>query len=406
MRDMARFVLVTVLGVFVTLGTVPGAGAQLPPIDDVTDPLEEAVEDTVDAVDTTVGTATGAVGGTGGGETGVVGGTGSGGTDVVEETTEDAAGSVTSSATDSASGTGATSGSVSGDDAGGSSSGTADRLRERGHAGARSQRAPNEGRGREPSARVAATRQEFSSTTAIFVPLLVQLTNDANRDGSYSDVEAAPVPDGDVLFQVRLENTGSNELAILAIRNASAVGRGDDDACGDLAGIRLAPGESTACRFTMTAFAPSKGERAVTVFEVDAADMADPSTTGTVTDTTVIKTENASVLGFFVRRGLDFLATTGARIPLLLAATIALAVAGALLIALGNRRRALQRATVRSTAPKGAHAGPRLAFHGPHHQLSRSRLPLRSAIRSAPEDSTDRRSPQAPDPVRGRSSPA
>ena len=396
---MARFVLVTVLGVFVTLGTVPGAGAQLPPIDDVTDPLEEAVEDTVEAVETTVGTATGTVGGTGGGETG------GGETDAVEETT-DAAGSVTSSATDSASGTGATSGSVSGDDGGGSSSGTSDRLRERGHAGARSQRAPNEGRAREPSARVAATRQEFFSTTLTFVPLLVQLTNDANRDGSYSDVEAAPVPDGDVLFQVRLENTGSNELAILAIRNASAVGRGDDDACGDLAGIRLAPGESTACRFTMTAFAPPKGERAVTVFEVDAADMADPSTTGTVTDTTVIKTENASVLGFFVRRGLDFLATTGARIPLLLAATIALAVAGALLIALGNRRRALQRATVRSTAQKGAHAGPRLAFRGPHHQLSRSRLPLRNAIRSAPEDSTDRKSPQSDRPVRERSSPA
>jgi hypothetical protein len=397
---MARFMLVTVLGVFVTLGTVPGAGAQLPPIDDVTDPLEETVEDTVEAVETTVGTATGAVGGTAGG------GTGGGETDAVEETTEDAAGSVTSSATDSASGTGATSGSVSGDDAGGSTSGTADRLRERGHARARSQRAPREGRAREPSARIAATRQEFSSTTAAFVPLLVELTNDANRDGSYSDVEAAPVPGGDVLFQVRLENTGSNELAILAIRNASAVGRGGEAACGDLAGIRLAPGESTACRFTMTAFAPPKGERAVTVFEVDAADVADPSTTGTMTDTTVIKTANASVLGFFVRRGLDTLATTGARIALLLAATMALAVAGALLIAMGNRRRALPPATVRSTAQTGAHAGPRLALRGPHHQLSRPRLTLRSAIRSAPEDSTDRRSPQAHPPARGRSSPA
>jgi hypothetical protein len=361
-REMARFLLVTVLGVFVTFATLPGAGAQLPPVDDVTDPLEEAVEDTVEAVETTVGTATGAVGGTGGGETGVVGGTGGGETDAVAETTEDAAGSVTSSATESTSGTGATSGSVSGGDAGGSASGTADRPRERGHAGARSQRAPNEGRAREPSARVAVTPQESSSTALTFVPLLVELTNDANRDGTYSDVEAAPVPDGDVLFQVRLENTGSNELAILAIRNAStSLGQGGDAACGDLAGIRLAPGESTACRFTMTAFAPPKGQRAVTVFEVDAADVADPSTTGTVTDTTVIKTENASVLGFFVRRGLDFLATTGARIPLLLAATLALAVAGALLIAMGNRRRALQRATVsidrsegrsRRTAPR------------------------------------------------------
>jgi hypothetical protein len=195
-------------------------------------------------------------------------------------------------------------------------------------------------------------------------------------------------------------------LAILAIRNASAAGRGGEAACGDLAGIRLAPGESTTCRFTMTAFAPPKGERAVSVFEVDAADMADPSTTGTVTDTTVVRTENASVLGFFVRRGLGFLATTGARIPLLLAATMVLTVSGALLIAMGNRRRALQRAAVRSTAQKAADAGPRLAFRGPHHQRSRPSLPLRSESRSAPEDSSDRRSPQAHRPARGISSPA
>ena len=184
---------------------------------------------------------------------------------------------------------------------------------------------------------------------ATYVPLLVRLTNDADGDGSYSDVEVAPVRDSDVPFQVQLENTGSNELAILAIRNASApLGQRTSAVCSDLSGVRLAAGESATCRFTVKAFAPPEGERAVIVLEVDAADAADPSATGTVTDPTVIRTEHGSVLGLFVRSGLDFLATTGARISILLAATLALVVSGTLLITIGNRRRALSSVSVRS----------------------------------------------------------
>jgi hypothetical protein len=174
----------------------------------------------------------------------------------------------------------------------------------------------------------------------VYVPLLVRLTNDADGDGSYSTSEAAPMPGADVPLQVRLENAGSNELAILAIRDAfpTSIGTGDDAACHGLAGTRLAPGESTVCRFTATEFAPPEGERVVTVLEVDVAETTDPSAVGTVTDTTVITT-GGSVLGLVIRRGLDVLATTGAHIAILMVGAVGLAAAGALFIRLSKRQR-------------------------------------------------------------------
>jgi hypothetical protein len=352
---MARLVLATVLTVFVTFGTTLGAWAQIPPLDETTDALEETVEGTVETVEETVGGTTEAVGGAGGGGS-IVGGGGTsgggGGTGGVQEEAESTAGSVIGSATGSTSGAAATSGGASGEDTAGSA-GTAEESQERGHAGPRSLRSPNETAARVASAQAStrAALEDLGSSfeAATYVPLLVRLTNDADGDGSYSDVEVAPVRDSDVPFQVQLENTGSSELAILAIRNASApLGQRDSAVCSDLPGVRLAPGESTTCRFTVKAFAPPQGERAVIVLEVDAADAADPSTTGTVTDPTVIRTEHGSVLGLFVRSGLDFLATTGARIGILLAATLALVVAGALLITVGNRRRAVSSVPVRS----------------------------------------------------------
>jgi hypothetical protein len=351
-REMTRLVLAAAVGVVALLSGMPGAGAQLPPVDEATDPIEEtveevgdtagqAVEDTVDTVEQT--------------------------TDAVSGTTQDAseaggdalqggdsatgqAGSVTGSISQTAGAAGTTTSGTSGgagQDPQGSSSGSADRPQGRGDAGSRLHRAPNSASQRGVSspriARIVAdTGQEAFSGALAYVPLVVRLTNDADGDGSYSDVEASALPRGDVPFQVRLENVGPNELAIVTIRDASPTPIDPDDSavCGDLAGIRLAPGEARACRFTVKGFAPPEGERAVTVFEVDVADTSDPSTVGTVSDTTVIRTGDGSVLGLFVRRGLDALASTGARIVLLVAGAIGLAAAGVWFIVLGNRRRA------------------------------------------------------------------
>jgi hypothetical protein len=201
---------------------------------------------------------------------------------------------------------------------------------------------------------------------AIYVPLLVRLTNDADGDGSFSDAETAGRPDEDVPFQVQLQNVGLNELAILAVRNVSPTPNGveEDSSCRDLTGIRLSPGESTMCRFTVGGLAPPAGERVVRLFEVDAVDTTDPSATGTVVDTTVIRT-GGSVLGEFVRRGLNALATTGARIAVLLVGAVGLAGVGGLFVLLGNRRGQPDRAARRWDSGNPRFPGASLRSRGP-----------------------------------------
>ncbi|MGH2545505.1 MAG: hypothetical protein ACRDHJ_01340 [Actinomycetota bacterium] len=331
---MTRLLVVTFVAVLAVFGGTPGAGAQIPPVDDVTDPIEETVEQVEEVVEQTVDD----------------------GKQTIQDTIEDTKGS-TEQTTEAVTGTtdpisdtvggkdgaGAATGTM-GQSSGGSSSPAATEPRGRGSGRSRTQGSPHGTAGAGVASarvtRVVSKTGGASSGALVYVPLLVRLTNDADGDGSYSTSEAAPMPGADVPLQVRLENAGSNELAILAIRDASPtpIRTGDDAACRDLAGIRLAPGESTVCRFTATEFAPPEGERVVTVLEIDVADTTDPSAVGTVTDTTVITT-GGSVLGLIIRRGLDVLATTGAHIAILMSFAVGLAAAGALLIRLANSQR-------------------------------------------------------------------
>ncbi|MGH2655768.1 MAG: hypothetical protein ACRDIZ_03580 [Actinomycetota bacterium] len=329
---MTRLLVVMLVAVLAVFGGTPGAGAQIPPVDDVTDTVEETVEQVEEVVEETVDDGEQTIEDT---------------IESTEQTTEAVAGTadpishtVGGNAED---GTGTATDTV-GQSSGGSPSPGATEPRGRRSGRSRTQGSPNGTAGAGvASARVTRVVSETggaSSGALVYVPLLVRFTNDADGDGSYSTSEAAPMPGADVPLQVRLENAGSNELAILAIRDASPtpIRSGDDAACRDLAGIRLAPGKSTVCRFTATEFAPPEGERVVTVLEVDVAETTDPSAVGTVTDTTVITT-GGSVLGLVIRRGLDALATTGAHIAILMAGAVGLAAAGVLFIRLAQRQR-------------------------------------------------------------------
>jgi hypothetical protein len=361
---MTKLLVVTFVAVLAVFGGTPGAGAQIPPVDDVTDTVEETAEQLEEVVEQTVDDGEQTIEDT---------------IESTEQTTEAVTGTadpishtVGGNAED---GTGAATDTM-GQSSGGSSSPGATEPRGRRSGRSRTQGSPHGTAGAGvASARVTRVVSETggaSSGALVYVPLLVRLTNDADGDGSYSTSEAAPMPGADVPLQVRLENAGSNELAILAIRDASPtpIRAGDDAACRDLAGIRLAPGESTVCRFTATEFAPPEGERVVTVLEVDVAETTDPSAVGTVTDTTVITT-GGSVLGLFIRRGLDALATTGAHIAILMAGAVGLAAAGALFIRMAKSQRPVpDRGAARSSrAPSLAVA--RLGHRGGHDPLRR-----------------------------------
>jgi hypothetical protein len=356
--QMARLVLGAVLSVVGTIGAMPQAAAQIDQIDEVTD----AVQETTDQVGKAAGQANGELhetvesagdglndgaGGAVGGASDAVGGAVGGASDAVQETSGSVtgpAGSATGNVSDTAGDAGGTSGGSSGDTvtgAGRLSPGTTPQSRGGDGSGSRIESATARAPGSPRMVRVLSASGEGWSG-AVYVPLLVRLTNDADHDGAYSDSETARSQDEDVPFQVTLENVGLSELAILAVRDVSPTPTGveADASCRDLAGIRLGPGESNTCRFTVAGLTPPKGERVVQLFEVDAVDTTDPSRTGTVVDTTVIRT-GGSVLGEFVRRGLglDALATTGARIMILLALAAVLAAIGGPFVLLGNRRR-------------------------------------------------------------------
>jgi hypothetical protein len=353
---MARFVIAAIFAMVPVFGLVPGVWAQipLPPLDDVTDPIEETVdqiEETVDPVDDVVDEAGGAVDQAAG--------------DVVETVEQTAAG--TSAALGQAGGAasgaggadgGAATGTLSGAggagdaDAGSSSPGgkQAKPRSSRARANQRASDRPDGEGGGLRMARVASATGPASVVPVVYIPLVVRLTNDADGDGVYAEAESAPRPGVDIPFQLRLENAGPNELTILAIRDASPHNLSEDGECGELIGTPLATDQSAVCRFTVEGLAPTGGERLVAVVEVDAAETADPSTTGTVTDTSVIRTEDVGVLGEVVRGVLGTLATTGARIGLLAAVAVGLAGAGLWMIRSGNRRGEVLPAWVRSTA--------------------------------------------------------
>jgi hypothetical protein len=341
---LARLGLGAMLSIVATLGAMPQASAQIDQIDEATDALQETTDQVKEVVDQTTGGLNETVESAGDGANDSVGGAAGGLSDSVQQTTGGVtglAGSVAGNASDAAGDAGGTSGGRPGEtvtETGRLSAGTTHQARGRDASGSRIRSAPARAPGSARMARVLGASGEGWSG-AIYVPLLVRLTNDADGDGVYSDSETARRQDEDVPFQVRLENVGSNELAVLAVRGVSPTPTGmeEDAACRDLAGIRLGPGESTTCRFTVSGLAPPVGERVVRLFEVDAVDTTDPSRTGTVVDATVIRT--GSVLGEFIRRGLDALASTGARIIVLLAIAAVLAGIGGPFVLLGNRRR-------------------------------------------------------------------
>jgi hypothetical protein len=327
--------LASVVGVVAVLAWMPPLAVQADPLDDLTDPIEETVDNTVNTVDQTVNDAVATTEDTGEAVTDTAGG-GGGGTSGVLDGAGDATGdggSVGGAGSDVVGSGGASGGS------GTSSLGTtAEQRGDRAARGQRELRGPRESGVRAAQlARVAAEATAgFPSGAAAYIPLLVRVTNDANDDGSYSDAEAAPLPAADVPFQIRLENAGYSELAILAFRDTSPtpMETADDAPCARLVHIRLAPGASTTCRFTADGFAPDEGQRVVALFEVDAAATNQPSIVGTVADTTLITVGSGNVLGEVIRRTL---AETGAQIVLLSRIAAGLVAVGAALIAVSSR---------------------------------------------------------------------
>jgi hypothetical protein len=327
---MWRTALVVSIGLVAALGWASGALAQInledpiEVVDETQKTIKDTLDGTVDQVQDTVDQVQDAGGDVVGGAAANAGGSAGS----VQE-------AVSGSAPQPSGGSGGSSdagspeaGSISG--GGGTEAGAIRSQRARGASGQRK----SEARGGS-SAGARLQRTLASLDNLVYVPLAVRLSNDADGDGVYSEVETVE-GDGPVTFQVVLANTAISELEVQRIREVSTTNGQSRAVCRQLEGQRLAPEESLSCRFTIPTSVHA-GQRLVKLVEVDVIDMADPTAMSTVTDISVVEGPAEGTLGLFIRRGAETLATTGARLgPLLLIAAV-LASVGALLIRLGSR---------------------------------------------------------------------
>jgi hypothetical protein len=164
-------------------------------------------------------------------------------------------------------------------------------------------------------------------------------TNDADRDGEFSDAEAASASGQSVTFRVFLMNFGSRPLRISRVVD-SYPARGEPlevRVCSDLEGSTLQPLDSVSCDFVIEGYSPETGgvENVVTVWTVATEGQPTVSSDRDRSSVTTLDgTEAPSVLG---EAFLDGLASTGLAVTLpILAATLMVSGIGLLLL---DRRR-------------------------------------------------------------------
>ena len=313
------------------------AGAQIPgsdPLDDLTDPVTDIVEDTTQTVEDTTQTinettesVTQVVENSASSTTGTTPGVDIGGVDggASGDGGSGGAGSIAGSVTESIAEADPDSTESGSTRTGGGSNRTRARAAEAG--GPHGPRASSalDLRGRtelEPAYRVS--------------PLVVSKLNDANRNGVYSDTEAAPRAEADVSFQVVMTNAGDVELTIIDIRDAFEDGSGEFGipVCKDLIGSRLPAKSSAKCSFTLEDYAPEKGQKVNTLL-VTGVETADPSTRVSGVDTSTVTGSDVAVLGMVATNPLP---TTGAQLAALVKAMFGFMIAGTLLVAAARLR--------------------------------------------------------------------
>jgi hypothetical protein len=322
---------------------IPSAAAQsvpsLPPdledtTNDVVGTVRGAAEDPVATTNDAVGKAADAVGGATGGSgspsgSGGSSGGGTGAGSLIDSSVVDGSqpqsqpesGSQSPAAGDGArSGTG--SGKAGGKAGSGNAGGNAGGGRSRGGTG-----------GASSSYEPAFIPGELAAS-----PVSVVKTNDADRDGTFTQRETAPEPDADVPFRIAVRNTGSGPVTILGLAHylpdpsSSRV-----EVCPNMAGTTVEAGGSAVCAFTLRGYSPPRGSVKVSTAAANVLVDSGAKGQGTVTSlyaTSTVETDAVDVSRLGSPGG--FLAQSGVWITQLLLATFLLAGLGAELLRRGR----------------------------------------------------------------------
>ena len=193
----------------------------------------------------------------------------------------------------------------------------------------------------------------FGSAQPSFA-ILVDAMNDADGDGSFSDVEIAPIPNGDVSFQALISNIGSTNFEIAGVNHsyAAADGRVQVGICEKLVGLVLLAGDSVPCTFSLADYAPAPGESVVNTITAAAFEIGSPKRGASDSDISTVDTLLADeVLAVAVSKEPGVLAFTGMDAVGLIILAITLLASGAALTQLGRMRRLRQQRAVIGADP-------------------------------------------------------
>jgi hypothetical protein len=298
----------------------PHAGAQLPPppsppplpLPSLPSPIEETldqVESTVAQTSTSVETTANSVGGTGG--VSLVGG-GSGGL---------GGGGIIGTGDSAGEGTAATGpGGAKSDPSGGRGTNVA------GKAG---------GKGGNGKATVRPQRGDQVRGFPAAPPLVVTKTNDADGDFTFTNAETATKPGATIPFEVSVLNQANDQVTIGEVVDYLPGGEGVR-VCNELTGQIVAPGGSATCTFTLEAYSPEQGSRAINTIRVQGTVNHNGATVSS-SDSSTVTTLGGEVLGLVIQRP-PGMASTGAAIIGLLRLAALLGGVGALSLAASRAR--------------------------------------------------------------------
>jgi len=136
----------------------------------------------------------------------------------------------------------------------------------------------------------SAPGQATASCVTTHIPgspsLSLAKTNDANKDGNFTETETASAPGNSVTFQIVVTNTSDVAITIDSI--SDAYGSTTSSECATLVGSTLAAHHTATCTFTIANYAPPAGSSLTDTVTVRGHDVDNQPVT--VTDTSTVNT--------------------------------------------------------------------------------------------------------------------
>jgi hypothetical protein len=198
-----------------------------------------------------------------------------------------------------------------GDSAGGGSATTAPGGAKANAGGRDTKGAGKAGTGGNGNATVRPQRGDQLRGFPAAPPLVVTKSNDADGDFTFTNAEIATKPGATIPFEVSVLNQANDQVTVGEVVDYLPSGEGVR-VCNELTGQIVPAGGSATCTFTLEAYSPEKGSRAINTIRVQGTVNHNGATVSS-SDSSTVSTPGGEVLGLLIQRP-PGLASTGADI--------------------------------------------------------------------------------------------